>query len=260
MPTSSHTGAPEIRLARHHRAVDRVTTILEHAVASSEGLTLSDLTQLLQAPKSSLHGLVQGLLAVGYLRETPTGRLVIGPGVQSLTGFLRMPELVRLGREHIEELSKLSGETTMLGTRIGNHIVYQSEAASQRQIRYVPSLHQRRPMLTTALGRVFLASLTQADLAQVLADEGPVTESLDELEAALADIRRDGFAFNHGMSVPGLVSVAAPILGRDGLPLAGITVAGPTERMTEQLESISEALLRACHELSTRAHGVDELP
>ena len=54
-------------VGREHRTVTRVTTILEAAAAHPEGVKLTALSALLDAPKSSVHGLVSGLLATGYL-------------------------------------------------------------------------------------------------------------------------------------------------------------------------------------------------
>jgi DNA-binding IclR family transcriptional regulator len=230
-------------LATHHRAVDRITTILEYAVATPGGTTLTDLTRILDAPKSSLHALVQGLIAVGYLSESG-GRLTVGPSARCLTQYLQMPHLVRLARPYLEEIAQMSGETTLLGTRMGNNIVYQAEVASERPIRFVPNLNERRPLFPTSLGRLFLSDLTPKDLATLLDSEQYPAAKRPGLYAALDRIRERGVAINRGDSVPGLDSVAAPIRDSEEQVVAGITVAGPDERMSDQLQPIADVLLR----------------
>ena len=69
--------------AKAHRTVSRVTTILELAAANRSGVRLTELATALDAPRSSVHGLVKGLVATGYLREEG-GTYRIGPAINSL--------------------------------------------------------------------------------------------------------------------------------------------------------------------------------
>jgi hypothetical protein len=55
--------------ARPHRTVDRVTGILETVSLSPRGVTLAELANALDAAKSSVQELTNGLLARGYLVE-----------------------------------------------------------------------------------------------------------------------------------------------------------------------------------------------
>jgi DNA-binding IclR family transcriptional regulator len=71
------------RVPQNHRTVDRVTRILEQVVYNP-GMTFAELARALDAPKSSVHGFVQGLLANGWLYET-NRRFYLGPAVYALT-------------------------------------------------------------------------------------------------------------------------------------------------------------------------------
>jgi DNA-binding IclR family transcriptional regulator len=55
--------------AHPHRTVDRVTGILETVSLSPRGVTLAELAAALDAAKSSVQELTNGLLARGYLIE-----------------------------------------------------------------------------------------------------------------------------------------------------------------------------------------------
>jgi DNA-binding IclR family transcriptional regulator len=65
--------------ARPHRTVDRVTAILETVSLTPQGVTLAELATALDAAKSSVQELTNGLLARGYLVEDD-GRFHLGPG------------------------------------------------------------------------------------------------------------------------------------------------------------------------------------
>src|SRR5207253_3093832 len=75
--------ARSARVPHNHRTVDRVTRILE-LVASHPALTASQLARALDAPKSSVHGFIDGLLANGWLHEQDR-RFFVGPVVYGFT-------------------------------------------------------------------------------------------------------------------------------------------------------------------------------
>src|SRR5690349_21554125 len=81
MATSSNGAAMP---TAEHRTVARVMSILELVIASDpEGVRLADLSTILDAPKSSIHGLAKGLVATGYFRED-RGRYFPGPAISTL--------------------------------------------------------------------------------------------------------------------------------------------------------------------------------
>jgi len=63
----------------NHRTVDRVTQILEE-VTYRPRITFTGLARALQAPKSSVHGFVRGLLAKDWLYEDDK-RFYLGPAI-----------------------------------------------------------------------------------------------------------------------------------------------------------------------------------
>src|SRR6478752_4943581 len=71
------------RAPQNHRTIDRVTRILEEVVYSP-GMTFAELARALDAPKSSVHGFIQGLIAAGWLHEDGR-RYYLGPAAYALT-------------------------------------------------------------------------------------------------------------------------------------------------------------------------------
>ena len=60
-------------------------------------------------------------------------------------------------------------------------------------------------------------------------------------------IRQQGFTWTESGWSNGINSLAAAILGRDGLAVAAIAIAGPAERLTRQrMESLADQVLNAC--------------
>lgn len=228
-------------VAKEHRTASRVTTILEIAAAHPDGATLGDFSAALAAPKSSVHGLTQGLVATGYLRQEDR-RYVLGPAIAALlaTGG---PSLSRAAGPAMRTLREHFDETVMLGTLVGDSVVYVDAMESTQLIRYSAPLHQRRPLYPTSTGKCFLAQMSQRRRSAYVSVHVP-TADRDRVERELDEIRAAGFATNVGETLPDISAVASPIMVR-GRPAACIAVAGPTPRMADKLTPAATAVLDA---------------
>jgi len=81
----------------------------------------------------------------------------------------------------------------------------------------------------------------------------------EALRAELAEVRRLGYATSTGERIAGGASVASPILGLHGRPLAVLVIAGPAERLAHRFADVAEPLVAATTALSRRLGwvGVD---
>ncbi|MBB1154777.1 MULTISPECIES: IclR family transcriptional regulator [Amycolatopsis] len=224
--------------AKAHRTVGRVTSILE-CVARQPGMRLHELSVALDAPKSSVFGLVKGLVSTGYLVEAD-GAYRLGPALGNLlTGGL--PGIATAARPALEELRRRFGETVMLGAAVGDSLIYVDAVESEQPIRYSAPLRTRRPLYPPSAGKIFLAYWSarrrEAYLKSVLPDAERVQAAMNELDT----VRAEGVALNRGETLPDVSAAARPILV-DGEVVAAIAVAGPTTRISGRLPEIGEAL------------------
>ena len=78
---------------------------------------------------------------------------------------------------------------------------------------------------------------------QALPGMKPLTDrtisSPERLRAELAQARLYGYAIDDGEIEPGLICVGAPILGMGRSVLGAVSIAGPTFRMKEELETMT---------------------
>lgn len=213
-----------------HRTVSRVVGILEVVARARRPVPLSVLAAQLDAPKSSLHGLVGGLLHRGYLSEIDGGYR-LGAGAHALLAPAGSSLPLLLG-ESCAEIAVRTGETVTLATRVGDRsVVYVHSEPSAFEVCYRPRLRERRPILPTSAGKLFLAHDDDRDSVLALADEDHRRRFLTEIDS----IRASGMAFNRGETVSDLGAVAVGVYEDDRLT-AGITIAGPLTRMAERLE------------------------
>ena len=91
--------------ARPHRTVDRVIEIRETVSLSPRGVSLAELAAALDAAKSSVQELTNGLLARGYLIEEDR-RFHLGPGPFILAARANKLAAVSLDHRFVAELAQ----------------------------------------------------------------------------------------------------------------------------------------------------------
>ena len=224
-------------MVEKHRTVSRVIGILEFVVRSPNGATLSQIAGHLDAPKSSVYGLVRGLEAEGYLKENAAGHFVFGLGAHTLLAS-QATSLVELAAPVMNAIGSELGETITLAVFLDHELTYVHSVPSNQRIGYNPEMHTRRPLWPTSAGKILLAASGAPDLkAHVLA-----SEDLEEgaLEAEIASVRKRGYGLNIGETV---ADVSAFALGlKIGSSLAAaITVGGPNVRMRPYIEEMVNA-------------------
>ena len=226
--------------AREHRTVSRVTTILEAAGQSPDGVRLAGLASLLDAPKSSVHGLLKGLVATGYLEEQ-AGVDRLGPALDVLVVSER-PGVALSARRGLEELQRSTGETAMFSRLVGDAVVYVDMVESARLIKYSAPLNRRRPLYPTSSGKCFLAHFPPRKRSAYLADHVDAARRAD-VERELDEVREHGYSINRGETVPDVFAVAGPVLVQ-GRVVGCLAVAGPAARMADALDEIAGRLVR----------------
>lgn len=235
--------------AKEHRTVTRVTTILESAAAATNGVSLADLAGLLSAPKSSVHYLVKGLVAGGYLHESESGRYEIGPAVAMLTAA--GTSLPAGTRRALEAIQRGCNESATLCTLVGHDVVYVDHVESTQMIRYSAPLRVRRPIYPTSAGKCFLAHMPAATRTTLLREHVRSARDLKRAEAELRDVATNGYSTNRGETVPDVYAVASPIIVGQTVR-ACLQVAGPASRMSDHMDDIAELVVGQAQRLSRR--------
>lgn len=245
--------APQGRVARipqNHRTVDRVTRILEEVVYKP-GMTFAELARALEAPKSSVHGFISGLLAKGWLYELDH-RFFLGPAVYGLTlasGHIRAGLVTHAD---LLALHEATGLAVFLGVQAGDHLIYIAEAGSDAVAGFEARSNIRRTLLVTAGGKALLAERPAAErevyLRRRSADESELVEMfLDEFE----QIKKTRIATNVRLSGTRF-AIGTTVHNQLGEAVAAITVLGPTPQVQPRLKKLSDLLLKHVDSWSNR--------
>lgn len=196
----------------------RTIQLLELLADSPSRFTLAELQRQLGVPKSSLHGLLQTLVARGWVE--PDGRgTAYGIGLRALrvgASYLDHDPMTLAAGPLLAALQQRLDETIHLARIDGCDVVYLASRESQHHLRVTSRIGRRLPAHSTALGKALLAArsaeevdaLLPGKLASLTAD---TVSDRDKLHAELADIRVRGWAYESGQNTPGLCCFAVAI-------------------------------------------------
>jgi DNA-binding IclR family transcriptional regulator len=248
-----------------HRAAKRALEVIEHVAASPQPVSLSEIAREVGLPKSSAHALIRTLDNEGYLQRDDRGSYSLGPRLLRLLGSLpHRFELPRVARPIMQELVDALGETAILGIRQGQEIVYVEQVEAPQVIRYVAPLGDPRPMQVTSIGKVHLALMPAEESEAILrgATFEPLTDKTltdrGAIKEELAKVRERGFSVNNEESIEGVVAMAVPIReggAPEGTVIAGLSVAGPAERMRDELDRMPDRLQDAARRIGEGVAG-----
>ena len=231
--------------ARPHRTVDRVIEILETVSLSPRGVTLAELATALDAAKSSVQELTNGLLARGYLIERER-RFYLGPGPFVLAARANKLAALSLDHQFVTELAETLGCTVLVGVRVGDAIIFTDLVGEESpSLRFVARIHARRPLYTSAAGKTLLANVSDEEMYRLLDLAAP--EQAGEVQqflAELPDIRSRRMAFNRGGTLADAYAVATPLLAPDGGLIAAVSAAIDASQ-ADRLDELGEALKKA---------------
>lgn len=222
------------------KSADRTIDILELLASRSGKLTLAEIQRELGVPKSSLHGLLQTLVARGWL-ETDQRATSFRIGIRALrvgAAYLDRDPIIEAAGPLLTTLRNELNETIHLARLDGSDVVYLVSRESVHHLRNSSRIGRRLPAHATALGKVLLAARTNDEVEALLPERlqsltQNTTTDRQELFAELDEVRAQGWSFEEGQNTPGLGCFAVSIPGRRE-PVDSISCSVPLIRLGDE--------------------------
>ena len=246
---AASTGARE---SGQVQSLTRALALLDTLAETTDGMTLSDVAQVVGLAPSTAHRLLTTLESRRFVRFLASDGLW-QVGVQSFVvgqAFRRSRDVIALARPQMRQLMEATGETANLYIVEGGEAVCMAQVESRQMMRAIARPGGRVKLHCSGAGKAMLAHLPADEVAKVLQAHGlPRTteRTLDtpqRLRADLEKVRALGYAIDDEEHAVGLRCVASTVLDEAGQPLAALSVSGPSARIDEAAMSLIGGLVR----------------
>nr|WP_319247665.1 IclR family transcriptional regulator [uncultured Celeribacter sp.] len=210
--------------------MDRAVQILDRLANSATPLGVSELARDLEAPKSSLYGICETLVAAGVLHSDGSGYALGAHCLRWSAGYLDRSSLVSEFQRILSKDSRLAQFTVTLSTLEKADVVYLACSNADKPLGFTFQIGMRLPAVYSATGKAMLSCLPKSERHDILSApwQPPFTENsvttLEAFDDAAELWHRQGYAVDNGEIREGMVCLGAPILDPAGKPVAGIAI------------------------------------
>ncbi|MEQ8436546.1 MAG: IclR family transcriptional regulator [Ilumatobacter fluminis] len=252
---------PAATVGSIERAFEVLTLFAE---SESPTLGVTEIADRLGYSKAVVHRILATCRKNNFVEFDPnTRRYALGPRFVELgMAYLDRIDVRSRARPVMTRLSEATAETVTLSIRSSWERVYVDQVTPERDVKMVVQLGRSFPLHAGASSKALLAFLPASQQDEYLerSDLGSLTGQTitdrDELVDELERIRECGYAVSLGERDATAGSAAAPVFGPDGRVLAVLSVAGPVDRFSSEVDRLIGLLLEASANLTTAMGGV----
>jgi len=266
-PNSRPAKAPEPERSAAENPVgtlERGLSILRFFKTSPDA-AIPEVAEAIGLSRSTTYRIAERLRDLGFLEVSPTtnrwrlGREAVQLGVVAL----QSTDVMQVAPELLRALLEIAGEAVNLAVFDSDSMVLLLREQGPQSVTISSRLGSHRPMHASSLGKAFLSAMQDSERRVLLGriplkryTDSTVT-SLAALEKEVAKIRAQGFALDRSEFEATLSCAAAAVFDHRGLPIASISVSGPVERMTPQLERMGSLVADTARAISNRLGFVE---
>jgi len=245
-----------------NQSVEKAFAVLQAFTgADSRALGLAAIAASTRMTPSSAQRSLHTLVRLGYLRRDARlhGWVLTPRALDVGYPYLAGHPVIEQATPHLIDLNQACGESVSLSEPDGVDMVFIARFPSRKPFFIHMPVGRRLPMYCTAAGRAYLSALPQAEASEIvdrstLRRYTPTTlHQASAIMARISEAREAGYAWANQEYYRGDLTIAAPILGEGGRPVAAINIAGTTSRsnLDDLRDQFSPLLIAAARAASS---------
>jgi IclR family transcriptional regulator, KDG regulon repressor len=243
IPNNNNTGT---------QAIDRAMSILNCFDYQHQTWDAQELSTKLELTLATTKRIIKALESQNILKQIgKAGNYELGLRIFELGAVAHSRiSLVEEAKEILQKLYDETKQTIRLVKVDGDEYLYIYNIENNDAFRIISPVGIRRPLLLGSLGKSILSIYPPPLLDRFLSEHrftqytmNTITDKSVYLHE-LASVREKGFATDKEEVYNGVCSVAAPIIGKDGLSIGGIAVVFPVLDFNENIMSEWGKLVR----------------
>jgi len=220
-------------------AVTKTLNVIE-ALWRNEGAGVTELTDELSLPKSTVHAHLSTLREKGYVVQTD-GEYNLSLRFLTYGEYVKHAEnLYDTAKEPVRNLADRTGERVYFTTHQNGLGTVLCLGTGDRSFNSDITVGTHMYLHASAAGKAILAHMDSDDVDAII-DEWGLPTFTDEtigtraaLEAELERVRNRGIAENRGEYRPGVYTVGAPVVSPPDTVHGAVAIAGPEQRLLNE--------------------------
>ena len=247
----------EIECVMKLSSLDKSLQVIELLSKNPQGLSLSDFTQKLSYPKSTIHHMLSTFLPYDYVTQDPeTKKYRLGFKFLSISSsILGSFDIRKTSYGHLRELHQKCKETVNLYIYRDGNVTLLDKIMKVGGLSLDTYVGFSTDPHASASGKILISELGEKSVRAIYKDrplkvygKNTIT-SMPRLLGELENIRKQGYALDNEEYYEGVRCVAAPIRFR-GEIMSGISITGSIFTMT--MEQINQELIGMVKETAER--------
>ena len=244
------------------KTVDKALDLLEQFNGDRDELGVTELSQRLNLHKNNVFRLLATLETKGYIEQnkaTENYRLAV-KSLELGQAFIKQLGFVRPVRPFLKEIVEKCNETAYLGTIRQNCAVYVDMEETNQIVKVANRVGCRIPIHCTAIGKAQIAYASEEELEKLgILDHmerftpNTIVNRVEFLKH-IKEVAKRGYAIDNEEYNLGVRCVGIPLRDYMGRVVGGISVSGPSYRMTDEVlkEKITPVVIEAAEKVSKR--------
>lgn len=219
-------------------SLNRMLDILDAFTLEAPTRSTDELIKFTGSSRSTAYRYIRALQKGGLLSPVANGSWTLGSRILELDLQLRSCDPLYLSAGPVmNRLVERTGHTALLCTLYSDAVICIRDERGKGAPSGLFSRGQRRPLFTAAASKIMLPYLPAHQLRRVFNNNKAAIAAAHlghdwkQFLAALREMRNDGCCVTIGEFRPGIVGIAAPVIGRSGSAIASLGIAFPKTKL-----------------------------
>lgn len=199
------------------QSIIKAVNILNLLSKNPEGMSLGEISNHIDLPRSTVQRLVNTLESVQYIYAEGDSGITLGPALLRLIS-VGHSELISISRPWLRYLNEITQETVVLSISKKSQLLIINRYIADRELQVIPRLGLSIPLYSSAAGLALLALENDESINKLFESVSQldcITEyplpTKEELLNSIHIIRKQGFATKDDPAIEGIMTIAIAV-------------------------------------------------
>lgn len=254
-----------------YTAIEKALAILELFAMKNQELSTAEIGRMLEFHKATVSRTLLLLKKHNFLEQNENtkkyklGYVIADLGL-SVSNYLKN-DFIQISKPYLYKLRDELQETVALEVLSGRNTVLAHVAEGPRRVRLAANVGMLIPTANASAGAKAILAFVPPEEWDNYLNADPIDSSPNRITdrdlfyKELERIKKTRIAFDIEEYDLDLIAVASPVFNMEGIPVAAVVAAGPTNRIGKKLNSqVAKKVKKTSEEISKQLYYVNHTP